>query len=109
MTTPITAVAMLGAIRRSIRPKEIYFLTKYTTPTTERAITAEAIATPLKPNQKIANGVRIHVDSVQKIIRYNVVFTFPMAFNAFVSGVEIDDSPALIAKKARDNRAGSHF
>src|SRR6185369_2014207 len=109
MTTPMTAVAIVGAIRSWVRPNEICFLTKYTTPTTERAIMAEAIATPLNPNQKIAKGVKIHVESVQKIIRYNVVLTFPIAFNAFVSGVEIAEIPALTAKKVSESKAGSHF
>src|SRR5256885_15286502 len=51
----------------------------------------------------------IHVAIVQNIIRYKVIFTFPIALRAFVKGVEIEESAALIAKNASESVAGSHF
>lgn len=108
-TIPIIAEEMRGAKVVFIIENFIYFLVIYTTTTTEAAITAEAAANPLKPNQSINSGVIIHVAIVQNIIKYNVTPILPIAFNAFVNGVDIDESPAFIAKKVNESNAGSHF
>jgi len=108
INNPITTEEINGKIEIK-GLKEIYFLTIKTTATTDNEIIAEAMATPLNPKEKIRIGVRIQVAAVQKIIRYNVFLIWPIAFKAFVKGVEIEDKAALILKKESDSKAGSHF
>jgi hypothetical protein len=72
-------------------------------------IRADAAATPLKPINTIKIGVNTQVAIVQKTIKYKDIFIFPIAFNALVRGVEIEDKAALIEKSAKDKIAGSHL
>jgi hypothetical protein len=106
---PIIIVLIKGTAVVKTILKFIYLFEIITTATTEREINADAIATPLNPYITIKIGVKTQVAIVQKIMRYKETFIFPMAFRAFVSGVEIDDKPAFIEKRKRENKAGSHF
>lgn len=72
-------------------------------------MTAEAKATPLNPINEMANGVKIQVEIVQKIIKYKVVLIFPIALSILVSGVEIEEKAAFTENNAKEKMAGSHF
>jgi hypothetical protein len=89
--------------------KLIYLFVIITTATTDNEIIADAIDTPLNPYITIKIGVKTQVAIVQKIIRYKETFIFPIAFRAFVRGVETDESIALNEKNTRESNAGSHF
>ena|SRR5258708_37335469 len=106
--TANTTLAIIGLISGASE-KLISFFTITTTIITDVAISALEIAKPLYPNIIIAIGVIIQVAIVHPIIKYNVIFIFPIALIAFVKGVEIEDSAAFNAKNPRDKIAGSHF
>ena len=108
-TPPIIAAAKKGYSVACKTLNLTYLFVRYTTNTTEQAIKAEAIATPLKPNSTIKIGVITQVAMVQKTIRYKEIFIFPMALSALVKGVEMEDNAAVIEKKAKDRIAGSHL
>ena len=106
---PIRVAPKKGKIITPSNLNLIYLLTIKTTKITDKEIRAEVIATPLKPNIKIEIGVKTQVATVQKTIRWSVIFIFPIAFSVLVRGVEIDEKAAFTAKKVSEKRAGSHF
>src|SRR3989344_7340096 len=102
-------VAIVGVTITGIIENGICLFTTETTITTPDAIAAEAIATPSNPKRIMPSGVKIHVATVQPIIKNNVTFIFPIALSALVKGVETEEKHALMPKKKRDANAGSHF
>ena len=94
--SPITTELIVGYNTELITLNFKYLLTINTTITTDKEINAEAIATPLKPKATIINGVSTHVVIVQNTIKYRVVLIFPIAFKAFVKGVETEDKAEVI-------------
>lgn len=79
------------------------------TRTEDKEIINDASATPLYPYKTMNKGLITQVKMVQKIIKYNVIFTFPIAFKILVSGVDKDDITVLREKKVRERIAGSHL